>query len=263
MLLKPSSNSKPESLSSQSQSNVHYFGQLHQGSNPGNDWPVIEILSQGLSERDVTRLNGEIESNVKYNRAYFSVPRGASSADEVFRLPTRAFTPEMWGALESIQSNIIPHRGSPPGFDVIVACLLEGGAPLVTAHHDTIALAELRTEFNRSQSRMDTDDLDTIRDILNKDMIIAKGIEKSKKRIPAKVWDDTGIATLGPATGYPAYYLATIAIMAVLVDQPSVNPGHASKMDIRVRKHFKRVSSKYRMSKACLVAAEKLEWGPV
>lgn len=261
--IKPNANAVTNSSTSTVKSNITVasFIRPRTATLPFNDWPVIEILSHGIAERQVERHNGEVESII-YNRSYFSVPRGASSADEVYRLSTRAFTPELWGALEAVQSDIIPTKGTPPGFDVIVSCLLEGGAVSVVSHEETAALANLRMEFNQSQSSIDTDDLDTIRDILNKDLLVSRGLERSKKRIPAKVWDDTGIAVLGPATGYPSYYIATIAIMSCLVKQRSVNPGHAAKMQSTISRHYRRMSSKYRMSKACLDAARRLSWGP-
>lgn len=242
---------------------ISQFNQLRAATLPGNDWPVVEILSQGLQERQVTRRNNEVDY-VRYNRDYFSVPRSATNADEVYRLSSEGFTFEVWSGLKSIQSNIIC-KGKPPGLATIVACLLEDGANTIVGHEPSQSLVTLTKEFNQRQSSMNAYDLTIISGLLSTNNAPVKrdpGGKDFKQRLPSKVWDDTGIADLSTGIGYPAYWLASLSVMCSLIKQSVVNPSHTDSMSDTVKRYLEIIESKHRMVKACMEASRVIGWGP-
>lgn len=258
---------KPGTVSSSSNvTPIHYYGQLRVGGDPSNNWPVVEILSYGI-ERTIQRSG--IDEQVKFNRTYFTVPKGASRDDEIYRLSNEGFTFEVHSGMTAIQSNIVYSKGNRPGLDVITACLLQDGSSTVVNHEPTQLLTELWLEFNQRQRYMNSHDLAAISDQLRANPKRESELQpqskgrKSYKRIPPIVWDDTGISTLAPKIGIPAYWLASLSIMVSLIKQPDVNPTHTTKMQATLRHHFEAIESKSLMVKACLsVARDTGGWGP-
>lgn len=247
------------------------FGRPRVGALPFNDWPIVEILSHGLSDREVTRRNGnDTPEQVTYNRSYFSTDRDDTAASLVYRLSSDGFTFEVWQGLKAVKANIPSGKGvgKAPGVNVIAACLIEDGATSIVDHVESQGLVDLYTEFYRRQSSMDSHDLENISIALSAHGFIPRQNLKStdhhsyKLRIPAKVWDDSGINDLSTGIGYPSYWLASLCVMASLVKQPDVNPAHSEVMYKTIHRHKSAIESKYRMVKACLEVARDISWGP-